>query len=64
MSMREVGTCGHDSCRQLSLLWEDGYCCDDCREEATGCPVPFCTCADGRGTLVPTDQPVTGDRST
>jgi hypothetical protein len=22
MSMREVGTCGNDPCRQLDLLWE------------------------------------------
>ena len=39
MSMREVGRCCNDPCRQLDLLWEDGYCSDGCREQATGCEV-------------------------
>jgi len=57
MSMREVGRCGSDPCRQLDLLWEDGYCTDTCREEATGCEVPGCTCAGGCGAVGPADQP-------
>ena len=57
MSMREVGRCGNDPCRQLDLLWEDGYCTDTCREEATGCEVPDCTCAGGCGAVGPADQP-------
>jgi hypothetical protein len=59
MSMREVGRCRNDPCRQLDLLWEDGYCSDGCREEATGCEVPFCTCAGGCGTTTPGGQPPT-----
>ena len=47
MSMREIGTCRYRDCGQTDLLWEDGYCCDDCREQATGCDVPFCGCGGG-----------------
>jgi hypothetical protein len=43
MTMREVGTCRNDP-------WEDGYCSDDCREQATRCTVPFCGCAGRCGT--------------
>jgi hypothetical protein len=64
MSMREVGTCGNDPCRQLDLLWEDGYCSDSCREQATGCEAPGCTCAGGCGVIAPPGQPATGDGST
>jgi hypothetical protein len=63
MSMREIGSCRFVDCQQTDLLWEDGYCGEDCREEATGCPVPFCTCA-GAGTLASDDRSPTGDRST
>ena len=44
--MREIGTCHNDPCGQTDLLWEDGYCSASCREEATGCDVPFC-CGGG-----------------
>ena len=44
MSMRPVGTCRNDPCGQTDLLWEDGFCAEDCREQATGCPVPCCGC--------------------
>jgi hypothetical protein len=64
MSMREVGTCGNDPCGQTDLLWEDGFCSDTCREQATGCEVPGCTCAGGCSTLAPGDQLPTGDGST
>jgi hypothetical protein len=49
MTMREVGRCRNEACQQADLLWEDGYCCDDCREQATGCPVPFCGCGGACG---------------
>jgi hypothetical protein len=45
MSTRAVGTCRNDPCGQTDLLWEDGFCSDDCREATTGCPVPCCGCA-------------------
>jgi hypothetical protein len=64
MSMREVGTCRYVDCQQTDLLWEDGYCSDTCREEATGCEVPFCTCAGAGSTLATNDLPSTGDGST
>jgi hypothetical protein len=57
VSVREVGLCRHSDCGQTELLWEDGYCTEDCREQATGCPVPFCGCADGCGTAAPGTRP-------
>jgi hypothetical protein len=63
MSMREVGTCRNDPCGQTDLLWEDGYCSEICREEATGCEVPFCTCAGDCSVVAPPDQPPTRDES-
>jgi len=45
--MRAIGTCHNDACGQTDLLWEDGYCSEDCRVQATGCSVPWCGC-DGR----------------
>jgi hypothetical protein len=59
MSMREVGTCRNEPCRQLDLVWEDRYCCDSCREEATGCDVPFCGCAGGSSPTTLSDPPST-----
>jgi hypothetical protein len=47
--MREVGRCRNEACQRADLLWEDGFCSDDCREQATGCPVPFCGCAGACG---------------
>ena len=67
VSMREVGRCRNEPCRQLDLLWEDGYCSAGCREQATGCEVPGCTCAGGcRTQTTPGDQPPTpgGSRMT
>ena len=61
MSMREVGTCRNEPCRQLDLLWEDGYCSDTCREEATGCEVPGCTCGGGCARAVRGAGPPPGD---
>jgi hypothetical protein len=61
MSMREVGRCRNEVCGQADLLWEDGYCSDDCREQATGCTVPFCGCAGGCGTAASGARPPTGD---
>jgi hypothetical protein len=52
VSMRAVGTCRDPDCGQTDLLWEDGFCAEDCRERATGCPVPFCGCAGGCGAAV------------
>jgi hypothetical protein len=49
MTMRAVGTCRNQVCGQTDLLWADGYCSEDCREQATGCPVPFCACEGGCG---------------
>jgi hypothetical protein len=60
MTMREVGTCRFEGCRQTDLLWEDGYCSAGCREQATGCEVPFCGCAGGCGLV---DQAPTRDGS-
>jgi hypothetical protein len=64
MTMRAVGTCRYEGCQQTDLVWEDGYCAEDCREEATGCPVPFCRCAGGCGLAALSDRPVTGEGST
>ena len=64
MSMREVGTCRNDPCRQTDLLWEDGYCTETCREQATGCEVPGCTCAGDCGAVATADQPPTRGGST
>ena len=64
MSMREVGRCRNDPCGQLDLLWEDGYCSDTCREQATGCEVPGCTCAGDCSIVASAGQPPTGDGST
>jgi hypothetical protein len=64
MSMREVGPCRNDPCGQTDLLWEDGYCSDTCREEATGCEAPGRTCAGGCGTVAPAGQPPTRGGST
>ena len=61
MSMREVGTCRYVDCQQTDLLWEDGYCTEECRAEVTGCEVPFCTCAGGCRPVTPTGQPPTPD---
>ena len=47
--MRPVGVCRNQVCQQMDLLWEDGFCSDDCREQATGCPVPFCGCGGACG---------------
>ena len=63
MSMREVGTCRNQDCGQTDLLWEDGFCTEECRAEVTGCEVPGCTCAGGCGASIPADQPPTWDRS-
>jgi hypothetical protein len=49
MTMRALGTCRNEVCQQTDLLWEDGFCCEDCREDATGCPVPFCGCGGACG---------------
>jgi hypothetical protein len=49
MTMRELGTCRNEVCRQTDLLWEDGFCCEDCREDTTGCVVPFCGCGGACG---------------
>jgi hypothetical protein len=40
----EVGTCRNDPCGQYGARGEDGYCSEDCRQQATGCSVPFCGC--------------------
>jgi hypothetical protein len=64
MSMREVGACRNDPCGQTDLLWEDGYCSDTCREQATGCEVPGCPCAGGCGMVAQANQPPTGGGST
>jgi hypothetical protein len=40
----EVGICRNDACGQYGGREEDGYCSESCREEATGCGVPGCTC--------------------
>ena len=47
MTTRALGICRNEVCQQRDLLWEDGFCCEDCREDTTGCPVPFCGCAGG-----------------
>jgi hypothetical protein len=47
VSAREVGRCRSDPCGQADLLWEDGFCSEGCREQATGCDVPFCGCNGG-----------------
>jgi hypothetical protein len=57
MSIREVGTCRNQPCGQIDLLWEDGYCSEDCRAQGTGCPVPGCRCAGGCGTATPGERP-------
>ena len=49
MSVRPVGTCRNEACQQTDVLWEDGFCCDDCREDTTSCPVPFCGCGGACG---------------
>jgi hypothetical protein len=49
MTMRALGTCRNQVCGQTDLLWEDGFCSDDCREQATGCPVPLCGCGGACG---------------
>jgi hypothetical protein len=49
MTMRAVGICRNEVCGQTDLLWEDGFCCEDCREQATGCPVPLCGCGGACG---------------
>ena len=56
MSMREVGTCRNQDCGQTDLLWEDGFCTEECRAEVTGCEVPSCTCAGGCSMTIPADQ--------
>jgi hypothetical protein len=61
MSMRAVGTCRDPDCGQTDLLWEDGYCAEDCREQATGCPVPFCGCAGGCGAALYGGRRTSGD---
>jgi len=63
MTMREVGTCRYRDCGQRDLLWEDGYCTEDCREQATGCPVPFCGCAGGCGLVASADRASTREGS-
>jgi hypothetical protein len=61
--MREIGTCRNDPCGQTDLLGEDGYCSDTCREQATGCEVPGCTCAGDCAMVAPIDQRPTRDQS-
>jgi hypothetical protein len=61
MTMRELGTCRNEVCRQTDLLWEDGFCCEDCREDTTGCVVPFCGCGCGWGTAAQRYQQPTRD---
>jgi hypothetical protein len=57
MTMRALGTCRNEVCGQTDLLWADGFCCDDCREQTTGCPVPFCGCGGTYGCALGTWQP-------
>jgi hypothetical protein len=57
MTMRALGTCRDPDCGQTDLLWEDGYCAEDCRERATGCPVPLCGCGGGCGCALGTATP-------
>jgi hypothetical protein len=47
MTMRALGTCRNQVCQQTDLLWADGYCSEDCREQATGCPVPCNSASTG-----------------
>jgi hypothetical protein len=64
MTMRALGTCRNQACGQTDLLWEDGFCSDDCREATTGCPVPWCGCSGGCGCALgtTTQQPDRDDR--
>ena len=61
MSMREVGTCRNQDCGQTDLLWEDGFCTEECRAEVTGCEVPGCTCAGDCAQAVQGASPPPGD---
>jgi hypothetical protein len=64
MTVRALGTCRNEVCGQTDLLWADGYCSEDCREQATGCPVPFCVCGGACGCALGTtaQQPDRDDR--
>jgi hypothetical protein len=63
VSARAVGTCRDTDCGQTDLLWEDGFCAEDCRQRVTGCPVPLCGCAGRCGAAWPPPVPDGGGRA-
>jgi hypothetical protein len=62
MTMGALGICRNEGCQQTDLLWEDGFCGEDCRQDATGCPVPWCGCGGTCGCALSTWPPDGDDR--